>query len=336
MKRIVPTSTVPFIVMLICLISTSSSSSQEPTQGAYFDPNDGCNYFTFVRGDADDQAQAKKACANCAGVSCRYVEKLEVSPACFGKCKEEGNTNSDSPANKSTETAPSESGRLSFENDAACPAPDCHYESNGRGGRTCRCEIKLERKPYRQSDTQQNPTQKPTEQEASDSPSLEATIKFIQDKLGDYGTVEWYSPDKPAMYRTKMTTSLRPTGTCQVATTHRQFSTGSESFILPTDSEYKFSLGDIDPTKVSVIEDFDNGGREGYAVTLTTKGKAQKIVQRSTTYTDANKNQTKSSGVYDSDGVWLRIRTKDAAERVARALKYAVQLCEGNQKKEIF
>ena len=87
MKRISIIASSILIVCVVFLLTAFAAYRQQTNLGAYYDPENECNYYTFKKGDTKSKDEAKKNCESCAGHACKLVSDSYQSPACLGKCK---------------------------------------------------------------------------------------------------------------------------------------------------------------------------------------------------------------------------------------------------------
>jgi hypothetical protein len=178
----------------------------------------------------------------------------------------------------------------------------------------------------------------------SDSgPSLEVTMKFIQDKLNEEGPVWWHHvwDDGSSSSETEISGAIADTKSCALTFRRRTqnvvvFAPGSDnSKVLSFD--YKASFRDIKSLTVLPLSRSPEGGlglQETAVVTIevdltqrndtpivsSKKGKRKKLVNGAT------------GKIIDPRTFFLYLNNEETAHRLAKAITHAAELCGGGEK----
>jgi hypothetical protein len=217
---------------------------------------------------------------------------------------------------------------------------------------------------------QEKKTVPPPPKPADDGPSLEVTMKFIQDKLNELGTVGWVitkSDLNGVLFRhqslifdvvadaSTCTLHAKKKGTSQIEVADGVTYTQGGKAVIGDDlrgesiETSKSPFKNVDSIKVESLLDFANrmNAEAGHPEMISTTTSFTPAVYSLSLY--ATKKGAFSSHVvittgkqpsqnYDfaSKGIGFAFLDEDTANRVAKAMLHAVELCGGGSKPEPF
>lgn len=156
------------------------------------------------------------------------------------------------------------------------------------------------------------------------------TLRFIQDKLADYGTT--YCCDPSNDYSRKVDQVSFPDN-CQAISAYKIYYTKAPA--SPTDFVSKFSLGDIDAANVIAIDRSQGQGRDVWGVFLPVINLEPKIILNVTVY-NFERSVVTDQGSRNEKAVTVYVRGQDIAERLARAFQQAATYCGQVKKADPF
>ena len=167
----------------------------------------------------------------------------------------------------------------------------------------------------------------PPPKPAPDGPSLEATMRFIQDKIEDEGDLNWTQTfkfkDIVSIHHSEKISNLRASSTdCRLDCVRRQTlrsSTGNEAV---EDDDFHIFLKDV--LKI-IVEKYENS-----QMTIDPTIWLIQVQRLPTADKKARFERQGYVSKYYTDN--FKFRDEETANRVAKALVHAVELCGGGKK----